>query len=137
MKTMILLTAMVLSSCAILKEPGLLPEDELFQTRKYVGLFLDYELISPAKFGSAPVMLVRTEMPHVYNGNPTTKIMNILIYSRRCDYDLGDKIYIRRMQIPINSLESHWVYYLECDGNPSYKLRQFEFDNKLLVQSWF
>jgi len=136
-RVLFLLMAVALSSCATVNRSDTLPEDQLFQTRKYVGLFLDYDVISPAKFGSAPIMLIRTEAPSMYKSRPVITVMNMLVYSRRCDYILGDRLYIRRILVPISSLESTWAYYLECDGKHNYRLRQFQYDDKILIQTWF
>lgn len=130
MKAIIVLVALLLCSCVILKEPGLLLEDELFRTRRYVGQFVTFAHDKPQGFGSPHLIWIRTDLK--------SKFGDIVAYSRRCEFVPGERIYIRRIWYSPSVTSGYWMYQIEGElSQKHYRLRQFQLDNKILVQSWF
>lgn len=117
----------LLISCSTTKESGLLPEDELFVTRKYVGNFIEYKYTSK-KFGEPPIMYISTTQDSIYN--------DMSIYSRECQFKKGEQLYLRRVYIKQNMWGS-WEYQLENNNDIVYRISGFKYGQKMLVQDWF
>lgn len=115
-------------SCATSNKSGMLPEDELFVTRKYVGDFLDSRHTDPGTFGSPHLIWIKTTQDTVYG--------KISAYSRDCEFVPGDRLYLRRAyQAP--GMFGYWIYQIENENDIWYRISEFQHDNKVLVQSWF
>jgi len=128
MKKLLLITVVVLSSCATLKQSEALPEDQLFQTRKYVGSFIEYRHSPPERFGNPHLIWIKTSEENIYG--------KICAYSRKCEFVKGERLYIRRIYYAPSVTSGYWMYQIE-GVDKHYRLRQFQLDNKILVQSWF
>ena len=123
--TIILITTL---SCATTQKSGLLPEDELFVTRKYVGDFIESRHTASVSFGSPHIIWIKTSQDSLYG--------KISAYSRKCEFLPGDRLYLRRVyQSP--GMFGYWVYQIENDKDIWYKISEFQHDNKVLVQTWF
>jgi hypothetical protein len=118
-----LIFMLILVSCATTENLSLLPEDEMFVTRKYVGNLIEYKVIEPPYFGGPPSIHITTTQDTTYG--------KITVYSRKCEFMKGDRLYLRRI-----FQAGSWVYQLEND-NISYRLSEFNFENKTLSQTWF
>ena len=129
MKKGVFILFMVLGiSCATSEKSGLLPEDELFVTRKYVGNFIDYKHTGPISFGSPHIIWIKTTRDTVYG--------KISAYSQSCKFARGDRLYLRRVyQSP--GFFGYWMYQIENENDVWYKISEFQHDNKVLVQTWF
>ena len=127
-RVLFLSMALVLSSCATVNRSDTLPEDQLFQTRKYVGAFVEYRHVKPEGFGSPHLVWIKTTEEDVFG--------KICVYSRKCEFIRGERIYIRRIYYSPSVTSGYWMYQLEGDEK-HYRLRQFQIDRKMLVQSWF
>jgi len=127
-KALFLLMAVGLSSCATINHSDTLPEDQLFQTRKYVGAFVEFRHTKPERFGSPHLVWIKTTEEDVFG--------KICIYSRKCEFKPGERIYIRRIYYAPSVTSGYWMYQLESNDN-HYRLRQFQLDRKILVQAWF
>ena len=115
-------------SCATTERSGLLPEDELFVTRKYVGDYIDSKLTKPESFGSPHILWIKTTQDSVFG--------KISAYSRSCEFVQGDRLYLRRVyQSP--GVFGYWMYQIENENDIWYKISEFQHDNKVLVQVWF
>lgn len=115
-------------SCATTEKSGLLPEDELSLTRKYVGNFVDYRVTEKARFGNPHIIWIKTTQDSTYG--------KISAYSRKCEFEPGDRLYIRRIyESP--GVFGHWVYQIENDNKIWYKISEFQYGKKVLAQSWF
>lgn len=127
-KSVLVLLIMVTLSCATSNKPGMLHEDELFVTRRYVGEFVDSRHSEPAKAGSPHLIWIKTSQDSVYG--------KISAYSRKCDFIPGDRLYLRRVyQSP--GMFGYWIYQIENDNEVWYRISEFQHDNKILVQTWF
>jgi len=115
-------------SCATAEKSGLLPEDKLFITREYIGNFVDYRHTKPSSFGDPHIIWVKTTRDTTFG--------RISVYSRKCEFNEGDRIYLRRTY---NSpgVFGYWVYQIENDSSVSYRACEFQQDKKVLVQNWF
>jgi hypothetical protein len=117
-------------SCAVTERSGLLPEDELFITRKYVGDFVECKATVPAKFGDPYILTITTTQDSIYG--------KISAYSKRCDFKPGERLYIRKVYQTTDVFGS-WIYRIENE-NPdkvSYLICEFQDGNKVLTQNWF
>ena len=117
-------------SCASSNKSGLFPEDELFVTRKFVGNFVESEIIPPSYFGNPRLISITTTLDTLYG--------KILAYSKKCDFLQGDRLYVRRVYQTTGVFGS-WIYEIENE-NPiriSYQISQFQSGKKILAQSWF
>ena len=127
-KAGLILIMIVAISCATSHKSGLLQEDELFVTRKYIGDFVDSRHTEPASFGSPHIIWIKTTQDTVFG--------KISAYSQKCDFVKGDRLYLRRVyQSP--GIFGYWMYQIENENDIWYKISEFQHDNKVLVQTWF
>jgi len=120
----------IVISCAPVNKSGLLPEDELFVTRKFVGNFIEGVITPPEYFGNPPLLSITTSLDSLYG--------KISVYSRKCDFLPGDRLYVRRVYQATGVFGS-WVYQIENE-NPervTYQVSGFQNGKKVLAQSWF
>lgn len=125
-----LLVILIGVSCASVNKSGLLPEDELFLTRKFVGNFVECEITPPKYLGSPHMLKISTTLDSLYG--------KISAYSRKCEFAPGDRLYIRRVYQRTGVFGS-WIYQIENE-NPVkvfYQISEFQNGNKVLAQSWF
>jgi hypothetical protein len=130
MKRLAYLTGLVLLvSCATSKQSSV-KEDTMMLTRKYVGNFVEYRQHVPEKFGEPFLIWIKTTMDSTYG--------KISAYGEKCDFQKGDRLYIKRIQLSPGPLSTYWEYKIESDDNPAnYKLSEFQHDRKNLIGSWF
>ncbi|HUX56011.1 MAG TPA: hypothetical protein VMV77_03490 [Bacteroidales bacterium] len=126
-KQLFIFLVVVLSSCATVRESSL-PEDELFLTRKYVGNFIEYRHTEPERLGDPHLIWIKTTQDTIYN--------KISAYSKDCQFNVNDRLYIRRIYYSPGITNHYWMYQIESD-KLLYRLSKFQFDNKILVQTWF
>lgn len=115
-------------SCSTTEKSGLLPEDNIFITREYIGNFVDYRHTMPESFGDPHLIWIKTTMDSTYG--------KICVYSKKCEFSYGDKIYFRRTY-STPGVFGYWVYQIENDSSVSYRVSEFQYDNKLFVQNWY
>jgi len=128
-KIMFLFMVVALSSCATVKKTTTLPEDELFQTRKYVGNFIEYRHTGPERLGDPHLIWIKTSLESVYG--------IISAYSRDCQFNVNDRLFIRRIYFT-TVLSEYWLYQIESDSlKKPYRLSKFQYDDKVLIQTWF
>jgi len=119
----------LLSSCAVTNRPAV-KEDQLLLTRKYVGDFVDSRYTGPEKFGDPHIIWIKTTMDSTYG--------KISAYSQKCDFNKGDRLYIRRNYYSPGSAFGYWVYQIESEDNKAfYRLSEFQHQSKVLIQTWF
>lgn len=117
-------------SCAPANKSGLLPEDELFVTRKFVGNFIEGVITPPERFGNPSLVSITTTLDSLYG--------KISVYSGKCDFLPGDRLYVRRAY-QATGIFGSWIYQIENE-NPervSYQICGFQSGRKVLAQSWF
>jgi hypothetical protein len=115
-------------SCVTTKKSGMLPEDEFFVTRKYIGNFMDYRHTWPETIGDAHLVWIKTTRDSTYG--------KISVYSKKCKFSIGDKLYLRRTYCTPGFF-GYWRYQIENDSSVFYTLSDFQYDKKILVQTWF
>lgn len=99
-------------------------------TRKYVGNFVEYRQYIPEKIGDPYLIWIKTTMDSTYG--------KISAYSERCDFNIGDRLYIKRIELSPGIISTYYEYQIESDDNPSfYRLSNFQHDRKNLIQNWF
>jgi hypothetical protein len=129
MKRAVYICLVLLASCATSKQSGV-KEDSLILTRKYVGNFIEYRQHIPEKFGEPYLIWIKTTMDSTYG--------KISAYSERCDFKMGDRLYIKRIQLSPGPVSTYWEYQIESDDNRIiYKLSEYQHDRKNLIQNWF
>jgi hypothetical protein len=111
-------------SCVTTERSGLLPQDELVITRKYVGNFVSYTNTSSSGLAAPHILLVKTSQDSIYG--------EISICSRRCKFEPGERLYIRRGYQP-NGRTGYWIYQIENEKENKiwYRLSDFEYGLKL------
>lgn len=128
-----ILTAIILilltGSCVTTKQASV-PEDRLLQTRKYVGIFLDYRHTTPERFGDPNLIWIKTTMEDYYG--------KISAYSKDCKFTEGERLFIRRVYYTPGGISGYWIYQIESgDESINYRLSEFQYDKKQLVQTLF
>lgn len=129
MKRFLIIGLTILASCASSKQSSL-KEDSLVVTRKYVGNFIEYRQYIPEKLGDPKLIWIKTTMDSTYG--------KISAYSERCDFNKGDRLYIKKIRLSPGMISTYYEYQIESDDNPSfYRLSDYQHDRKNLIQTWF
>lgn len=129
MRNFMIAGLVMLVSCATSKQSSV-QEDSLMLTRKYIGNFIEYRQHVPEKVGEPYLIWIKTTMDSTYG--------KISAYSDRCDFNPGDRLYIKRILLSPGIISSYYEYQIESDDNPSvYKLSEFQHDRRSLIKSWF
>jgi hypothetical protein len=125
--TLLLIVSSV--SCVTTKQASI-PEDRLLQTRKYVGIFLDYRHTAPERFGDPNLIWIKTTMEDNYG--------KISAYSKDCKFTEGERLFIRRIYYAPGGVTGYWIYQIESrDESINYRLSEYQYDKKQLVQALF
>lgn len=128
MKKAVFICLVILSSCASTKQA--VQEDSLIITRKYVGNFIEYRQHVPEKLGEPYLLWIKTTMDSTYG--------KISAYGERCDFQKGEKLYIKRTMLSPGTISSYWEYKIESDDSGiTYRLSEFQHDRKNLIRNWF
>lgn len=128
MKKAVFICLVILSSCASTKQA--VQEDSLIITRKYVGNFIEYRQHVPEKLGEPYLLWIKTTMDSTYG--------KISAYGERCDFQKGEKLYIKRTMLSPGTISSYWEYKIESDDSGiNYRLSEFQHDRKNLIRNWF
>ncbi|MGB8492616.1 MAG: hypothetical protein WCE64_16300 [Bacteroidales bacterium] len=127
-KTGFILLVVLGISCATGQKTGLVAEDEMFITRKYIGTFVDYRQSEPQTFGGPHLIWIKTSMDSTFG--------KISAYGRKCDFAPGEKLYLRRTYYA-PGVFGYWVYQIENDSSVFYRASEYQYDSKVLVQNWY
>jgi hypothetical protein len=128
-KLFCLITSLVLIACgASHKSSSDLQEDELYITRKYIGDFMGYDYKGSRSFGGPHIIWIKTTLDTTYG--------KISVYSKKCDFSVGDKLYLRR-SYSASGVFGYWYYQIENNSSVHYKVSEFTDEDKVLQQSWF
>ena len=130
-KKLLLLILLVVSiSCGTVNQSSLLPQEgQLSITRKYAGIFMDYRHTSPESFSGINIIWIKTSMDSVYG--------KISAYGKKCDFSVGDRLYLTRTYYTFGDVSGYWEYHIENDSSIYYRLTEFQHDRKIMVQTWF
>jgi hypothetical protein len=104
-------------------------EDRLYISRKYVGNFLDYRQTGPATSNGPNLIWIKTSLDRTYG--------KISALGKKCDFSVGDKLYIKRYYYSPGEVSGYWVYQIENDSSVYYRLTDYQYDHKVKVESWF
>lgn len=117
-------------SCSVTNKTRLLPEDQLFVTRKYVGDFVEGQINPPAYFGSPHILLITTTLDSLYG--------KISAYSRKCDFRKGERLYVRRI-FQKSDVFGSWIYRIENESplKVTYQISEIRNGDKILAQDWY
>lgn len=126
----IILLILISVSCVTTKQVSLLPEDKLFQTRKYVGIYIDYRYTDPERFGDPHLIWIKTTMEDIYG--------KISAYSKECKFSEGDRLYVRKVYYAPGVISGYWIYQIESsDESLNYRLSEFQYDKKKTIQTMY
>ena len=129
-KIMVIVLLILLSVSCVTTKRSSLHEDELFQSRKYVGNFIEYRQSESKHFGDPNLIWIKTTMSGTYG--------KLSAYSKECRFTIGDRLYIRRVYLMPGGISGYWIYQIESnDESITYRLSEFQYDNRKYVQSWF
>lgn len=116
-------------ACTTSKKSAQFPaEDDLFITRRYVGDFVTCSHSKPVGLGGPHHIAIKTTLDSLYG--------DISVYSKKCDFILGQRLYLRRTYVP-SGVFGYWIYQIENDSSVFYRVSEFQMDDKILVQTWF
>lgn len=127
--TQLLSVPYVLHANTSKKSSLLLEEDEIIITRKFVGRFVDYRQTGPETNGGPNIIWIKTSMDNTYG--------KISAYSKKCEFSVGDNLYLKRKYYTPGGVSGYWMYQIENDSSVYYKVSDFQHDNKVLVETWF
>ncbi len=130
MKKLLLLAMMgIIVSCSTTKKYSLIrEEDELLNTRKYIGNFVDYRHTGPEVFGGVNLIWIKTTLFNTFG--------KLSVYSKKCEFTPGEKLYLRRTN-STPGVYGDWSYQIENDSLTVYKVSEFRYENNVLAKSWF
>ena len=104
-------------------------EDKLFISRRYVGNFVDYRQTGSDTFNGPNIIWIKTSMDDIFG--------KISAYGKKCDFSVGDKLYIKRSYYTPGGIFGFWIYRIENDSSVYYKITDFQHDRKVMVETWF
>ncbi len=104
-------------------------EDKLFISRKYVGNFVDYRQTGPKESNGPNLIWIKTTMDATFG--------KISAYGKKCEFSVGDKLYLKRAYFSPGGIFGYWVYQIENDSSVYYRLTDFQHDRKVYAETWF
>lgn len=106
-----------------------LQEDQLLISRKYVGKFLDYRQTGPDDYNGPNIIWIKTTMDNTYG--------KISAMGKKCEFSVGDNLYIKRSYYSPGGVFGYWEYRIENDSSLYYRVSDYQYDHKVLVETWF
>ncbi len=117
-------------SCGTLnRSSSLLGEDELFITRKFAGIYEEYRHTGPDTFSGPNLIWIKTSMDKTLG--------KISAYGKKCDFSIGDRLYLKRTFYDLGGVSGYWEYDIENDSSQYYRVTEYQYDHKVFIQSWF
>ena len=104
-------------------------EEELFIIRKYMGSFVDYRHTGSELNGGPNIIWIKTTLDKIYG--------KISAYGKKCDFAVGDNLYLKRSYYSPGGIVGYWKYRIENDSSVYYEVSDFQHDKKVLVETWF
>ena len=104
-------------------------EGELLLVRKYVGNFIDYRQTGPKTYNGPNLIWIKTSMENTFG--------KVSAYGKKCEFSVGDKLFIKRTYYSPGEISGSWEYLIENDSSVYYKVTGFQYDHKVLVETWF
>jgi len=106
-----------------------LTEDKLFISRRYIGNFIDYRHTGPEEANGPNIIWIKTSMESTFG--------KISAYGKKCDFSVGEKLYLKRSYFSPGGISGYWVFQIENDSSVYYRATDFQHDRKIAVESWF
>jgi hypothetical protein len=106
-----------------------LQEEKLFISRKYVGKFMDFRQTGPNDYNGPNIIWIKTTMNNTYG--------KISAFGKKCEFAVGDNLYIKRSYYSPGGVFGYWEYRIENDSSVYYRVSDYQYDQKVLVESWF
>lgn len=125
----VILIILICSCSAVKKSSYLIEEDEIFVTRKYIGNYLDYRHTGPDTYDGPNLIWIKTSQDNLYG--------KISAYARKCEFSVGDRIYLKREYYNPGIVSGFWMFQVENDSSVYYKVTDFQYDKKVSTQSLF
>ena len=111
------------------KNPQIIIEDKLFISRKYVGNFVDYRQTGPSNSNGPNLIWIKTSFDKT--------IGKISAFGKKCEFSVGDKLFVKRTYYSPGVVSGYWVYQIENDSSVYYRLTDFQYDRKVPLETWF
>jgi hypothetical protein len=129
-KLLILILIATISSCTAMKKFSSVPEEEeLYITRKYVGVFVEYRHTGPEDLNGPNIIWIKTSLESIYG--------KISAQGKKCEFREGDRLYLRRTFYNPGVVSGYWIYHIENDSSVSYRATEFQHDRQVLIDTWF
>ena len=61
----------------------------------------------------------------------------ISAFGKKCEFSVGDNLYIKRSYYSPGGVFGYWEYRIENDSSVYYRVSDYQYDQKVLVESWF
>ncbi|SDC42737.1 hypothetical protein [Williamwhitmania taraxaci] len=131
MRTLLfLLFAGIITACSTTNNSSShFEEDRIFLTRKYVGQFVTYRYTEPELTGMPNIIWIKTSRDTIFG--------KISAYSKKCDFAVGDRLYLKRTFITPAGSMGYWNYTIENNVEVHYPLIDYQSDKKVLIENWF
>ncbi len=114
-------------SCSMQKKPDLfMKEDQLIQSRKYIGDFIDYCGTETDTYEHLNLVWIKTTEFNEYG--------QLSAFTRDCKFQPGDRIYLKSF-FHTNGRFGNWEHRIENESSVSYRVNECLYDNRLLVQN--
>jgi len=104
-------------------------EDQFLMTRKYVGQYMEYRHTGSETSSGPNIIWIKTSLDKTYG--------KLSAYGKTCDFNAGDKLYVRRIFYSPGDVTGYWVYQIENDASVYYRLSEFQYDKKVFVETLF
>jgi hypothetical protein len=129
-RNMVIILLILLSVSCVTTKRSSVGEDELVQSRKYVGNFIEYRQTESKRFGDPNLIWIKTTMSGTYG--------RMSAYSKDCEFTVGDRLYVRKVYMMPGGISGYWIYQLESsDESIKYRLSEYQYDKKKPIQTWF
>jgi hypothetical protein len=129
-KLLLMVLISVTISCSTLKQSfSPIKEDELLITRKYIGIYMDYRQTDPEDYTGPNLFWIKTSLENTYG--------KISVYGKKCEFTVGDRLYIRKIYYNPGIVSGYWVYNVENDSAIYYRATEFQHDHGVFVETWF
>ena len=128
-KALLLIVICISVSCNTTRKiSSRVTEDQLVNTRRYIGEFIDYRYTGPEIFGGTPLIWIKTSLFSSFG--------KLSAYGNKCSFSVGDKLYLRRMY-PTPDIHGKWLYQIENDSSVVYRVSEYKYENNVLVTASF
>jgi hypothetical protein len=128
-KIALLVLVSVIISCSVTKRSASTRrDDDLINTRRYIGNFIDYCQTGPETFGGTHLIWIKTTLFNTYG--------KISAYGNDCNFTPGDKLYMRRLYATPGK-QGNWEFQVENDSSVYYRVSDYRYENNVLVQVSF